>query len=662
MINKILVANRGEIACRIIRTARRMGIATAAVYSEADAQALHASLADESHCIGPASPRASYLNIEAVLNAARKLGADAIHPGYGFLSENADFAQGCAEAGLSFIGPPPGAMRAVGDKGRAKRLMRAAGVPCIPGYDGEDQSDAALAAAAEAIGFPVMIKAAAGGGGRGMRLVAQRASFPEALRSARSEAQAAFGSGALLLERAIQRARHIEVQVFADAHGNVIHLGERDCSVQRRHQKLIEEAPAPELSDAIRARIGEAAVAAARAAGYVGAGTVEFLLDLADGAYWFMEMNARLQVEHPVTEAITGIDLVEWQIRVARGESLPRTQDQIRFDGHAIEARLCAEDPERDFLPASGPVRAWQAPAGVRVDHGLRSVDVVPAHYDSMLAKLVAWGETREAARLQLADALRRTVLLGVTSNRGLLLCCLQHADFAAGGVTTGFIENLGASAAGRDAAGLALAAALIHECACPWRGPEEWLNWRSTAAAARSMRLECAGETCAARLEPVGGHAYRVAIEGSAIAVHPHAREGARVDAEIDGVRRSYAFVAHGRTVEIALPHADLAVRETTGERAPSEGAGAGDGAIRSPMNARVVAVHVALGQSVAAGEVLLVLEAMKMEHPISAPLAGRVAELPVALDAQVGPAALLARIEPVPEPPLPDTARERA
>jgi geranyl-CoA carboxylase alpha subunit len=649
MFHKILIANRGEIACRIIRTARRMGIATAAVYSEADVDALHVSLADESHCIGPASPRASYLNIEAVLNAARKLGAEAIHPGYGFLSENADFAQACADAGIIFIGPPPAAMRAVGDKGLAKRLMREAGVPCIPGYDGEDQTDAALGTAAAEIGFPVMIKAASGGGGRGMRLVAHGVAFPEALRSARSEAQAAFGSGVLLLERAIRSARHVEVQVFADTHGNVIHLGERDCSVQRRHQKLIEEAPAPGLPEALRARIGQAAVAAARAAGYVGAGTVEFLLDAADGAYWFMEMNARLQVEHPVTEAITGIDLVEWQIRVARGEPLPRKQEEIQFAGHAIEARLCAEDPERDFLPASGPVRAWLAPPGVRTDHGLREVDDVPAHYDSMLAKLVAWGDTRAAAREKLADALRQTVLLGVASNRGLLLRCLQHPEFTAGGVTTGFIDQLGVSGADRDAARLALAAALLHECAHPWRGPEEWFNWRSTTAPARSMRLESSDEMLAAELEPVGRHAYRVTVDGVRTAVHLHARKAARVDAEMDGVRRSYAFVIHGATVEIALPTGDLVVRDATGDRIRSGGSGASDGSVRSPMNGRVVALHVSVGQTVVGGEVLLVLEAMKMEHPITAPIAGRIAEVLVVRDSQVGPAALLARIEPV-------------
>ncbi|MCX7892149.1 MAG: acetyl-CoA carboxylase biotin carboxylase subunit [Burkholderiales bacterium] len=649
MFTKILIANRAEIAVRVARTARRMGYATVAVYSEADAESAHVAAADEAVLIGPAAPRESYLAIDALIAAAKRTGAGAIHPGYGFLSENPDFADACARAGIVFIGPPAAAMRAMGSKTAARRLAQSAGVPVTPGYDGEDQSEAALAEAAAAIGFPVMIKAAAGGGGRGMRRVERREDLAGALASARSEAEAAFGDGTLFLERAVADARHVEVQVFGDTHGNVVHLGERDCSIQRRHQKLVEEAPAPGLSSEVRERMGAAAVAAARAAGYVGAGTVEFLFEPASGAFWFMEMNTRLQVEHPVTELVTGLDLVEWQIRVARGEPLPLAQHEIAYRGHAIEARLCAEDPAHGFAPASGPVRLWIPPEGVRVDHALARCDRVPPHYDSMLAKLVAWGATREEARRRLAAALAETVLLGVPTNRGYLAAAIAHPVFVAGRATTGFVaEHLPPAAEhAPDPAALALGAALLYERASPWRGPAEWFNWTSTGVRAKPMRLEWHGRKFDATVEPTGRHAYRVTVAGATVAVALPGERGVRIEAEVEGVRRIVSAVIAEDGIDIALPEGDLRLRDATYDPAAAAATGA-DGVVRSPMNGRVAAVAVAAGQTVARGDLVVAIEAMKMEHAIEAPVAGRVAEVAVAAGAQVTPGALLARIEP--------------
>ena len=441
--HKILIANRGEIALRVIRSARALGYRTVAVYSDADRDARHVSAADQAVHIGAALPAHSYLNIPNIIAAAKTAGADAVHPGYGFLAENEDFARACVDAGLVFIGPSAQAILAMGNKAGAKRLMQAAGVPCVPGYQGEDQSEATLVAEAAKIGFPVMIKATAGGGGRGMRLVHDAASFPDALRSAKSEAQSAFGSPEVILERAIVEPRHIEIQVFADRHGNAIHLGERDCSVQRRHQKVIEEAPSPVVGPELRARMGATAVAAVKAIRYEGAGTLEFLLD-AQGSYYFMEMNTRLQVEHPVTEAITGLDLVELQLRVAAGEPLPITQEQVRSHGHAIEVRLCAEDADHGFMPQSGTMALWEMPASVRVEHALESGAEISPYYDSMIAKLVSHGADRDEARRKLASALDDTVALGVTTNQTFLANCLRHPVFAAGGATTAFIAAHG--------------------------------------------------------------------------------------------------------------------------------------------------------------------------------------------------------------------------
>src|SRR6202163_1468276 len=439
VFHKILIANRGEIARRITRTARRLGYGVVAVYSDAGRDALHVRSADQAIRIGEALPAQSYLRIDAIIAATKAIGADAIHPGYGFLAENEAFARACRDAGLVFIGPSPDAIKAMGNKAGAKAIMQAAGVPCVPGYQGADQNDAAVLAEAKKIGFPVMIKAVAGGGGRGMRQVADAATFPDLLRSARSEAQGAFGDPTVILERAIADPRHIEIQVFGDRYGHAVHLGERDCSVQRRHQKLIEEAPSPAVSPELRSRMGAVAVNAIKSIGYEGAGTLEFLLDR-DGQFYFMEMNTRLQVEHPVTEAITGLDLVELQLRVAGGEPLGLAQDDVKFSGHAIEVRLCAEDVARDFMPQSGRMALWQMPREIRVEHALQSGSEIPPFYDSMIAKIVGSGATRDEARRKLICGIEQSVALGVTTNQAFLASCLRHPAFAAGEATTAFI------------------------------------------------------------------------------------------------------------------------------------------------------------------------------------------------------------------------------
>ena len=470
---KILIANRGEIALRIMRTARRLGYSVVAVYSGADGDAMHVREADEAVCIGGALPAQSYLRIEAIIRAAKSAGADAVHPGYGFLAENEDFAAACRDAELVFIGPSPEAIKAMGNKAGAKAIMQAAGVPCVPGYQGADQSAAVMLAEAQKIGFPVMIKAVAGGGGRGMRLAPDAAAFPDLLRSARSEAQGAFGDPTVILERAIIDPRHIEIQVFGDRTGNAIHLGERDCSVQRRHQKLIEEAPSPAVSPELRARMGAIAVKAVQSIGYEGAGTLEFLLD-GDGNFYFMEMNTRLQVEHPVTEAITGLDLVELQLRVARGEPLRLKQDDIIFSGHAIEVRLCSEDAGHDFLPQSGRMALWQMPDDLRVEHALQSGSEIPPFYDSMVAKLIAHGATRDETRRKLIRGLEHAVAFGVTTNQAFLAACLRHPVFAAGEATTAFIgQNRDDLLTLDEASDVALAALLLYVTdrhAPPWR------------------------------------------------------------------------------------------------------------------------------------------------------------------------------------------------
>ncbi|MET3462264.1 acetyl/propionyl/methylcrotonyl-CoA carboxylase subunit alpha [Variovorax atrisoli] len=640
---KILVANRGEIAVRVMRTARAMGFRTVAVYSSADAGSQHVRFADEAVHIGEPLPAQSYLNIAAIVEAARTSGADAVHPGYGFLAENAVFAQACRDAGLVFIGPSPEAIRAMGDKAGAKRLMQAAGVPCIPGYQGEDQGERTLAAEAARIGWPVMIKATAGGGGRGMRLVSSAANFAEQLRSAQSEALNAFGDATVILERAIVAPRHVEVQVFADRHGNAIHLGERDCSVQRRHQKVVEEAPSPAVSQALRERMGATAVAAAKAIGYEGAGTLEFLLD-AEGRYWFMEMNTRLQVEHPVTEAVTGLDLVELQFRVAAGEPLPVTQQDVHFSGHAIEVRLCAEDPQQGFMPQSGTLAAWHPSAALRTEHALRDGAEVPPFYDSMIAKLVAHGRTREDARQRLLTGLQDTVALGIPTNQQLLERTLSHAVFASGEATTAFVADhigalLAADEAGRNRAAL-LAALLLQLGERGWPSP-------LAHTLPNALRFELDSTVHAARVTPRGAGRFDIALDGQ------EPVQLALLDMPGDGGLRfscngldAQAFVARhdGR---VFFHHDGQAHRLDDLTHAPATRAhdDGGDGLLRASMNGRVIALLVAEGEAVAAGQPLVTLEAMKMEHVHCAPRAGRVA-LHVAVGAQVAARHVVAQV----------------
>ncbi|RUR68200.1 acetyl-CoA carboxylase biotin carboxylase subunit [Variovorax guangxiensis] len=640
---KILVANRGEIAVRVMRTARAMGFRTVAVYSSADAGSEHVRFADEAVHIGEPLPAQSYLNIAAIVEAARASGADAVHAGYGFLAENAAFAQACRDAGLVFIGPSPEAIRAMGDKAGAKRLMQAAGVPCIPGYQGEDQSEKTLAAEAARIGWPVMIKATAGGGGRGMRLVISAANFAEQLRSAQSEALNAFGDATVILERAIVAPRHVEVQVFADRHGNAIHLGERDCSVQRRHQKVVEEAPSPAVSQALRERMGATAVAAAKAIAYEGAGTLEFLLD-AEGRYWFMEMNTRLQVEHPVTEAVTGLDLVELQLRIAAGEPLPIAQQDVRFSGHAIEVRLCAEDPQQGFMPQSGTLAAWRPSAALRTEHALRDGAEVPPFYDSMIAKLVAHGGTREDARQRLLAGLHDTVALGIPTNQQLLERTLSHAVFAGGKATTAFVADhidtlLATDEAGRNRAAL-LAALLLQLGERGWPSP-------LAHTLPNALRFELDGTVHAARVTPRGAGRFDIALDGQA------PMQLSLLDMPGDGSLRfscnglsAKAFVArHDGRVFFHFDGQAHRLDDLTHVPATRAGADGGDGLLRASMNGRVIALLVAEGEAVAAGQPLVTLEAMKMEHVHCAPRAGKVA-LHVAVGAQVAARHVVAQV----------------
>ena len=649
-IRAILVANRGEIACRVMRTAKAMGYRTAAVYSAADSDALHVRLADAAAFIGPPEVRESYLDIPVIIAAARQLGADAVHPGYGFLSENAAFAAACREAGLVFVGPSPEAIAAMGNKAEAKRRMLAAGVPCVPGYQGADQSDAALAREADCIGYPVMVKAAAGGGGRGMRLVAAKRELTAALATARAEAISAFGSGELILEKAVADARHVEIQVLADTHGNTIHLGERDCSVQRRHQKVLEEAPSPAVDARLRARMGAAAVAAAKAIGYVNAGTVEFLL-AADGAFYFLEMNTRLQVEHPVTELVTGLDLVELQIRIAAGEPLPIGQEDSPIFGHAIEARLYAEAPHEGFLPQSGGLAAWCPPRGlgVRVDHGLNASQTVSPYYDPLLAKIIAHGATREEARRRLIGALEDTVALGIATNRGFLIECLQAPEFAEGKATTELIPRrfakVAAPAADRDA--VALAAALWLEASAERHGHDPARTWSSSGAIAWPLELRV-GETPLARTVTVAGpRRYRVEGGDTSSEVTLAGGDGA-IRFRLDGRERGAVYAFAGDCLYLALGASDLAVRETLYQpRGAGGAAGGSDTEVRAPMNGKVVAVLVAEGDAVEKGQRLVVVEAMKMQHELTARSTGRVARLAVKPGDQVANRQLLVELK---------------
>jgi geranyl-CoA carboxylase alpha subunit len=650
--DSILVANRGEIALRVMRTARRMGYRCVAVYSDADRSAPHCRYADTALRIGAAAPSESYLNIGALIEAARASGAGAVHPGYGFLAESADFAQACADAGLVFIGPPPAAIAAMGNKSGAKRLMLEAGVPCVPGYQGEEQSDARMAQEAQRIGYPVMIKAAAGGGGRGMRRVDRASEFPAALAAARSEARHAFGSSEVILEKAIAEPRHIEIQVFADGHGNVVHLGERDCSVQRRHQKLIEESPSPVVTPQLRERMGAVSVAAARAIGYVGAGTLEFLLD-GDGAFYFMEMNTRLQVEHAVTETITGTDLVEWQLLVAAGAQLPLTQAELdarrASGGHAIEVRLCAEDAHQDFLPQSGKVWRWQAPAGVRCDHALADGAAIPPDYDSMLAKLVAHGRDRADALRQLRRALGECVLLGIPSNRAFLAQCLAHRVFDAGLASTGFIAEHMPPAMrqpGTPPPRTVLAAAALlawHRAQVrPRPYPDELLGWSSSHAYAMPLRFALDGNAMQAQASADGPQRWR--IDGTLVGVSSPAAGVLVLDA---GGTATLHYAADGGRLAFLWDGEDHLVEDLSDKAPRAANHGAGNSRIEAPMNGRIVALHVQRGDSVRAGQPLLAMEAMKMEHNMLAARDGKVGELHTGLGAQVATGQLLLEIE---------------
>ena len=647
--HKVLIANRGEIAVRVIAAARRLGYRTVAVYSAADAGARHVSVADEAVHIGPPPAAESYLSVERILDAARRTGADAVHPGYGFLAENAAFALACEEAGIVWIGPPASAIELMGSKQASKRSVEGVGVLGVPGYHGDDQDDAALLEHGAAVGFPLMVKASAGGGGRGMRVVHDAADLPDALRSARAEATAAFGSGDMILERAVLDARHVEIQVLADQHGATLHLGERDCSVQRRHQKVIEESPSPAVDADLRRAMGEAAVAVARSCGYVGAGTVEFLLE-SDGSFWFLEMNTRLQVEHPVTEAVTGLDLVELQLRVAAGEPLPFAQEDVRLSGHAIEARLYAEDPDRGFLPQTGRVLRWQPPGGgVRVDHGVTEGGDVSPHYDPMVAKVVVHGADRAEATRALDSALADLLLLGVTNNRSFLQRVLRHPGFVQGRATTTFLAEHEADLAGGDPtlADLAVAALVVLVRACPTVEPE-LLGWSSGRALASALTLEHGDVVHSLLLRRLGPGRFSVARaqdepDAEAVELSLVAASDDALTIEADGVRRHIPYAFDGGAV--FLPH--LTVTDVSGRARAS--ADEGSGTIKAPLDGSVTAVFAQVGDAVTRGQLLLVMEAMKMEHRMSADVDGTLADLPVAVGDQVRTRQLLARITPV-------------
>ncbi len=643
MFRSILIANRGEIAVRVIRTARRLGLKTIAVYSDADADAPHVRLADVAVPIGPAPAAQSYLSPERILAAARSTGAECIHPGYGFLSENAGFAEACAAAGVVFVGPPPSAIRAMGLKDGAKALMESHKVPVVPGYHGERQDPEFLKQKAYEIGYPVLIKAVAGGGGKGMRRVDRAIEFEEALAAARREAQSSFGDPRVLVERYVRDPRHIEFQVFADTHGNVIHLNERDCSIQRRHQKVLEEAPAPGMTAAVRLAMGAAAVAAARAVGYVGAGTVEFIVDGAKGlrpdGFWFMEMNTRLQVEHPVTEAITGFDLVEWQLRVAAGEPLPSLAAPI--DGHAVEVRLYAEDPDAGFLPSSGRLDVLRLPdgEGIRVDSGVVEGGTVAPFYDPMIAKIIAHGANRAEALERLGGALSRTIVAGPKSNLAFLRAVVGHADVRAGGVDTGFVERAGTAIAGGRVGDGVVAAAVVRLVVAAAAAVRP-----ATGAAGGWDDPWAAGDGFA--LGPAREVGYRFTVDGGPAQTARLRWQGGGVEAFVGRASSAgvpdEAFVPAGDAA-YALDGGRAAAVRLVDELARTADDLEGSGVVRAPMHGRLIAVRVAAGDKVSRGAPLFSVEAMKMEHTVLAPRDGVVAEVRAAVGAQVAQGAAI-------------------
>lgn len=650
-LKKILIANRGEIACRIQRTAQALGYRTVAVFSEADADALHVQMADEAVNIGPAPVQQSYLNIAAIIDAARRTGADAIHPGYGFLSENAEFALACQRASITFIGPSPEAIELMGSKRLSKLAMINAGVPCINGYQGAEQDDATLSREAERIGYPLMIKASAGGGGRGMRLVHEAGELLAQIRTARSEALHGFGSDELILEQALIDPRHVEVQVFGDQQGNLIYLGERDCSIQRRHQKVIEEAPCPVMTAELRQAMGEAALKAGRTVNYMGAGTVEFLLD-ADGHFYFLEMNTRLQVEHPVTELITGLDLVAWQLHVAQGLPLPLRQEDVQLNGHAMEVRLYAEDPAQSFLPQTGRINAWE-PAlqtGVRIDHGLIEGQNISPFYDPMLGKIIAHGATREEARRKLLRAVQDSVLLGIQSNQRLLASLLEHPRFISGEFSTGFIPthfvdhpDLHPHVPSTEE--LAIAAALFYQAAAPLhRAP--LAGWRNNASVPLNYRIGLEDREWPVELNAMPGEPYRIQVGTRTLALQFIHCDGRWATLTIDGLRRRHAYRHEAGQLWLFTRPGSLRLVDRT-QAVVSCQASASSGTLKAPMDGAIVDVLVSEGSTVSKGQLLVVLEAMKMEHPLKAGIDGVLKRLQVRVGDQVKNRQILLEVE---------------
>jgi 3-methylcrotonyl-CoA carboxylase alpha subunit len=664
MFEKILIANRGEIACRVIKTARRMGVKTVAVYSEADASARHVRLADEAVLIGPAAAKESYLVIERIIAAAKQTGAQAIHPGYGFLSENEDFCHACDRAGIVFIGPPVSAIRAMGSKSEAKKLMEQARVPLTPGYHGDNQEPAYLHEQADRIGYPVLIKAAAGGGGKGMRLVEKSDDFIAALASCKRDAAASFGDEHVLVEKYITRPRHIEIQVFGDTHGNCVYLFERDCSVQRRHQKVLEEAPAPGMTPERRAAMGKAAVEAAKAVGYVGAGTVEFIANQ-DGSFYFMEMNTRLQVEHPVTEMITGLDLVEWQLRIASGEPLPLAQEQLQIRGHALEARIYAEDPAKGFLPSTGKLVHLAPPAEglhVRVDTGVEEGDEISPFYDPMIAKLIVWDESRDQALARMLQALADYRVVGVANNIEFLSRLTACPAFAGADLDTGLIEREKAylfPEGEEPPAEVWLVAALselLREAAraedearrgtdpgSPWHRRD---GWRLNATASRELIFRL-GDSPKSVYVAYRGAGYTLSVDGQSRAARGELNARGWLRVELDGTRMDATVITAGRMRHVFLHGRSWQLASVDPLHYTGEGGGA-EGGLLAPMPGKVIALLVEPGAKIAKGAPLLILEAMKMEHTINAPAAGTVKAYRFAVGDQVGDGAELVEFEP--------------
>lgn len=659
MFNKVLIANRGEIAVRVIRTAKALGFRTVAVYSVSDKGAPHVALADEAVCIGEGAASDSYLNGQKILDAAKATQADAIHPGYGFLSENSDFATACLAADITFIGPSASAIELMGSKRASKVAMIEADVPCIPGYESSDQSDQALIDAASTIGFPLMVKASAGGGGRGMRIVAQQSELSDSIKSARSEALNAFGNDELILEKALLNARHIEIQIFADRHGNVIHLGERDCSVQRRHQKVVEEAPSLILTPALRAQMGEAAVQAAKACDYVGAGTVEFLL-APDNAFYFLEMNTRLQVEHPVTELVTNLDLVELQLRIASGETLPITQSDVELTGHAIEVRLYAEDPANNFMPQTGKIDLWRPAltdpvsgemiAGVRVDSGIRQGSEISAFYDPMLAKFIAYGQNREQARRRLVRLVQDSHLLGVRDNRAFLKELLTCDTFVKGEATTNFVgdhfnDNPSLSAQLIDPNEWALAALLMSVDV----NYHSTSSFHSATVGQRLVKINCQETEQQWTVMRSSANSYQLECEGFSTEIALEALEPNHLRFVQNGVMKSIAFSVDKQAMMPSLwlssIHGNLYFNDTT--LVVSKGISSGSNKLVASMDGVVIDVPVEIGQAVKSGEVMAVIEAMKMEHPLKATIDGVVKQISVAVGDQVKGRQLLIELE---------------